>query len=224
MRNEKDVSSLSPGPGGEGWCRPSPSPSCLHTSMAILTAVWFWNRTICLRLRLSSFCSTRLMAQPRAWFTFGPNCIYRQPGSHAQRAFFSLKGKGFAWYHRENQSDMVQSRDYLLKLVQRLGPKRPVIFAGLSQGAVMSIITGLHCPNKVLAIVSMSGFVPNPAENLRDLKAPRSTPILIVHGQTDALIPIADAYRGAIRFEGPGVSPGLQDLSHGTCDIPSVFK
>ena len=93
---------------------------------------------------------------------------------------FSLNERGFAWYHRESQSDIVQSRDYLLKLVQRLGPQRPVIFAGLSQGAVMSIITGLHCPNKVLAIVSMSGFVPHPSENLRDLKAPTSTPILIV--------------------------------------------
>ncbi len=128
---------------------------------------------------------------------------------------FFLKGKEFAWYHRENQSDIVQSRDYLLKLVQRLGPKRPVIFAGLSQGAVLSIITGLHCPNKVLAIVSMSGFVPNPSENLRDLKAPRSTPILIVHGQTDAMIPIADAYRGRIDLEAQGYHPVFKTFPMG---------
>ena len=120
---------------------------------------------------------------------------------------FPLKDKTFAWYHRENQNDMVQSRDYLLKLVQRLGPRRPVIFVGLSQGAVMSIITGLHCPNKVLAIVSMSGFIPHPSENLKDLKAPRSTPILIVHGQTDALIPIADAYRGELDLKAQGYHP-----------------
>ena len=129
---------------------------------------------------------------------------------------FSLKGKGeFAWYHRENQSDIVQSRDYLLKLVQRLGPKRPVIFAGLSQGAVMSIITGLHCPNKVLAIVSMSGFIPNPSENLKDLIAPRSTPILILHGQTDALIPIADAYRGEINLKAQGYHPVFKTFPMG---------
>ena len=128
---------------------------------------------------------------------------------------FPLKGKEFAWYHRENQSDIVQSRDYLLKLVQRLGPKRPVIFAGLSQGAVMSIITGLHCPNKVLAIVSMSGFIPHPSENLRDLRAPRSTPILIVHGQTDALIPIADAYRGEANLKAQGYHPVFKTFAMG---------
>jgi phospholipase/carboxylesterase len=121
--------------------------------------------------------------------------------------FFLEGGKGFGWYHKESQSDIVQSRDYLLKLVQRLGPKRPVIFAGLSQGAVMSIITGLHCPNKVLAIVSMSGYVPNPSENLRDLKAPRSTPILMVHGQADATIPIADAHWGETNLKAQGYHP-----------------
>jgi len=128
---------------------------------------------------------------------------------------FFLEGKGFGWYHKERQSDIVQSRDYLLKLVQRLGPKRPVIFAGLSQGAVMSIVTGLHCPNKVLAIVSMSGYVPNPSENLKDLKAPRSTPILMVHGQADATIPIADAHWGETNLKAQGYHPVFKTLAMG---------
>jgi predicted esterase len=79
----------------------------------------------------------------------------------------------------------------------------------------MSIITGLHCSNKVLAIVSMSGFVPNPSENLRDLKAPRSTPILIVHGQTDAIIPIADAYRGETNLKAQGYHPVFKTFAMG---------
>ena len=128
---------------------------------------------------------------------------------------FFLEGKGFGWYHKESQSDIVQSRDYLLKLVQRLGPQRPVIFAGFSQGAVMSIITGLHCPNKVLAIVSMSGYLPNPAENLRDLKAPTSTPILMVHGQSDATIPIADARWGETNLKAHGYHPVFTALAMG---------
>ena len=131
------------------------------------------------------------------------------------RPSFPLEGKGFGWYHKENQSDIVQSRDYLLKLVQRLGPKRPVIFAGFSQGGVMSIVTGLHCPNKVLAIVSMSGYVPNPAENLRDLKAPRSVPILMVHGQMDETIPIADARFGETSLNAQGYHPVFKTLSMG---------
>ena len=128
---------------------------------------------------------------------------------------FFLEGKGFGWYRKESQSDMVQSRDYLLKLIQRLGPKRPVIFAGFSQGAVMSIITGLHCPNRVLAIISMSGYVPNPAENLRNLKAPRSTPILMVHGQSDATIPISDAHFGETNLKAQGYHPVFKTLAMG---------
>jgi len=128
---------------------------------------------------------------------------------------FFLDGKGFGWYRKEHQNDILQSRDYLLKLVQKLGPKRPVIFAGFSQGGVMSIVTGLHCPNKVLAIVCVSGYVPNPAENLRDLKAPRSVPILMVHGQMDGVIPIADARWGETNLNAQGYHPVFKTLSMG---------
>ena len=118
-------------------------------SLSILTAAWFWNRTICPRMRLSSFCSMELTASRRALFTFGSK-LHLPPGRVVwpDGRLFLVEGKGFGWYHKENQSDIVQSRDYLLKLVQRLGPKRPVIFARFSQGGVMSIVTGLHCPNK----------------------------------------------------------------------------
>jgi predicted esterase len=142
--------------------------------------------------------------------------LHLQPGRVAcPDGFFFFDGKGFGWYRKENQSDIVQSRDYLLKLVQRLGPKRPVIFAGFSQGGVMSIVTGLHCPNKVLAIVSMSGYVPNPSENLRDLKAPRSVPILMVHGQMDGTIPIADARWGETNLNAQGYHPVFKTLATG---------
>jgi hypothetical protein len=37
---------------------------------------------------------------------------------------FFLEGKGFGWYHKERQSDIVQSRDYLLKLVPAARPEK----------------------------------------------------------------------------------------------------
>ena len=61
----------------------------------------------------------------------------------------------------------------------------------------------------------MSGFVLHPSENLRDLKAPRSTPILIVHGQTDELIPIGDAYRGAADLKAQGYHPVFKSFAMG---------
>ena len=123
--------------------------------------------------------------------------------------------KGYGWYYKDNQSYILQSRDYLLKLVRRFGPKRPVIFAGFSQGGVMSIVTGLHCPNRVLAIVSMSGYVPNPSENLMDLKAPMSVPILMVHGQTDGVIPVSVARRGEKALKAQGYHPVFKTFPMG---------
>src|SRR6476660_6543354 len=62
-----------------------------------------------------------------------------------------LEGLGFGLHPKEHQSDSVQCRDYLLLLAQRVGGKRPVICDGFSHGGVVSTVTGLHCPNKVLA-------------------------------------------------------------------------
>jgi hypothetical protein len=47
-----------------------------------------------------------------------------------------------------------------------------------------------------MILVSMSSYVPNHLQNLRDLKAPMSVPILMVHGQKDGVIPIAEAHWG----------------------------
>ena len=184
-------------------------------SLSILTAVWFSEP-----LPFAPECASRRFAPWSSRLSHEPCLLLvrtastARPGRMPDGRLF-LDGKGFGWYHKENQSDIVQSRDYLLKLVQRLGPKRPVIFAGFSQGGVMSIVTGLHCPNKVLAIVSMSGYVPNPAENLRDLKASRSVPILMVNGQMDETIPIADARFGETGLNAQGYHPVFKTLSMG---------
>lgn len=127
---------------------------------------------------------------------------------------FHSSEKGYGWYHKEDQSDILQSRHYLLKLVRRLGPERPVIFVGLSQGGVMSLITGLHCPNKVLAIICMS-YLPNPSENLMDLKAATSVPILMVHGQTDGIIPVTLARRGEKALKAHGYHPVFKTFPMG---------
>ena len=108
---------------------------------------------------------------------------------------------GYAWYdlktHR--REDFVNSRDYLFQLMDHFSqdpaaakkpkPKaRPVILTGFSQGGVMSLEAGLNYQGKVLAIVSMSGYIWDPSKTLPQPSLHLKTPILMVHGTMDAIV------------------------------------
>ena len=61
---------------------------------------------------------------------------------------------------------------------------------GFSQGGLMALEAGLNYPGKILAIVSMSGYLPYPRATLQKAKMPFETPILLVHGIEDPLVPV----------------------------------
>lgn len=122
-----------------------------------------------------------------------PPCRYILPD-----APFTLREHSFGWYDFPTQSreDTVKSRNYLFALMDRFsteglkpGHARPVILMGFSQGGVMSMEAGLNYKGKVLAIVSMSGYIWDPAKTLANPLAPHRLPILLVHGSYDTIVP-----------------------------------
>jgi phospholipase/carboxylesterase len=122
-----------------------------------------------------------------------PPCRYVLPD-----APITLGEHAFGWYDFPTQSweDTVKSRDYLFTLMDRFsteglqpGHVRPIILMGFSQGGVMSMEAGLNYKGKVLAIVSMSGYIWDPAKTLARPLAPHRLPILLVHGTNDTLVP-----------------------------------
>jgi phospholipase/carboxylesterase len=141
-----------------------------------------------------------------------PEALYQVPKE---------KGGGYAWYHilfSNNREDIVASRIHLDKVIQHYladmpGKRHPVVLMGFSQGGVMSLETGLNYGGKIAAIVSMSGYMPEPPKTLEKAKAPLSTPILLVHGVQDSVVPIALARQVNEVLLAAGYHPVLKEFS-----------
>lgn len=118
----------------------------------------------------------------------------------------------YAWYdfQAQNRKEIERSRDYLFKVLDRFSDdpnlrpspgseksSRPVVLMGFSQGGVMSLEAGLNYKGKVAAIVSMSGYMPDPWATLTKAEAPFETPILLIHGTEDEVVPIEGSRRAA---------------------------
>lgn len=146
-----------------------------------------------------------------------PDGIFPAPGAKPQ-------DRAYSWYFPlfdRNRPGIEASRDHLFKLIDRYSkdPKgdrtRPVVFMGFSQGGVMSLEAGLNCSHKVLAIVDMSGYMPDPTKTMAKVKAPRTTPILMIHGTQDPIVPIDLARRTQWVLIKAGYHPELKEFDMG---------
>lgn len=118
----------------------------------------------------------------------------------------------YAWYdfQAHDRKQIEKSRDYLFKVMGRFSDDpnlrpapgsekkpRPVVMMGFSQGGVMSLEAGLNFKGPVAAIVSMSGYMPDPWATLTKAQAPFETPILLVHGTQDEVVPVEGSRQAA---------------------------
>ena len=68
-------------------------------------------------------------------------------------------------------------------------PPEKIIVAGFSQGAVMSLISGLSFPQKLGGIVAMSGYLPIPDKFHQHIHpSNKNTPIVMFHGKEDDVV------------------------------------
>jgi len=137
----------------------------------------------------------------------------------------------YAWYDfQTNEPQGFQtSREHLFKLMDRfandpnLRPKAgeekktaPVYLMGFSQGGVLSLEAGLLWKGGVRGICSMSGYMPNEWDVLQKAEAPFETPILLVHGTEDSVVPVAGSEKAMEALTTAGYHPDLQtfDMDH----------
>ena len=148
-----------------------------------------------------------------------PPCRYVLPDGP-----ISVGDNAYGWYDFQTQSreDMIRSRDYLFRLIQRFssltdkpGHFRPVILMGFSQGGVMSLETGLNYNGKIEAIVSMSGYMWYPSQTLAHPLAPKRLPILVVHGTNDHIVPEDWTQTMVKALKGAGYHPVFQEFPMG---------
>jgi phospholipase/carboxylesterase len=101
------------------------------------------------------------------------------------------------WYDNDRQDpvEVQESRREIGQLIRMqiddgVQPEN-IFLVGFSQGAVMSVDTGLRYPERLGGIVSLSGYVIHP-EHLREERseANRRIPIFLAHGTRDRILNI----------------------------------
>jgi phospholipase/carboxylesterase len=73
-------------------------------------------------------------------------------------------------------------------------PASRIILAGFSQGCAMTLQAGLRHPEKLAGLMCLSGYVPLADKTAAERsEASLQTPIFMVHGRMDPVIPVARA-------------------------------
>lgn len=137
-----------------------------------------------------------------------------------------------AWYNIssltiEGISDRIgisQSVKNIEKLIDRelkRGiPSHKIILAGFSQGAVMSLVTGIGYAKTLGGILALSGYLPLAAEVLQSAGHPNhQVPIFLAHGMYDPVVPyvLGKAAFMALEQAGYHVAWHSYPIQHNVC-------
>ena len=115
---------------------------------------------------------------------------------YVMRAWYDIVGSDIA--RREDETGLRSSQAAVEALIARevargIPPSR-IILAGFSQGCAMTLQTGLRHPVALAGLMCLSGYVPLSAKVPTERSAASmATPIFMVHGRSDGVIPIARA-------------------------------
>ncbi len=117
-------------------------------------------------------------------------------GGYVMRAWYDIRENDLL--RREDESGLRRSQQQVEALIARevargIPPER-IVLAGFSQGCAMALQTGLRQPTRLAGLMCLSGYVPlaDKLSNERTLDS-IATPIFMVHGRGDPVIPIARA-------------------------------
>lgn len=115
---------------------------------------------------------------------------------YVMRAWYDIVGTDIA--RREDEaglrSSQAQVEALIAREVARGIPASRIILAGFSQGCAMALQTGLRHPVALAGLMCLSGYVPLSAKLPTERSAASlATPIFMVHGRSDGVIPIARA-------------------------------
>ncbi|WP_426208971.1 alpha/beta hydrolase [Massilia sp. TWP1-3-3] len=117
-------------------------------------------------------------------------------GGYVMRAWYDIMGQDLVKREDEKglRASQLQVEALIAREKERGIPAGRIILAGFSQGCAMALQTGLRHPEKLAGLMCLSGYVPL-AANLSNERhdASVATPIFMVHGVQDGVIPIARA-------------------------------
>lgn len=144
-------------------------------------------------------------------------------------------GENFSWYEpimtdKERQQAAqagVPVSPQLLAARERLGvflmatherlstpPTRSALI-GFSQGAAMTLDTGLHAAPRYAALVAMSGYLPEGDDLSAVITSAQDQPLLIIHGTADTVVNVGIARRARQVLTASGLNPDYREFTMG---------
>jgi len=118
------------------------------------------------------------------------------------RGPINIGGDSFSWFQLQrsqsdwtyNFEDVITARELVARHIDevikkyKLNPKN-ICLGGFSQGAILSLATGLKYPDKIRGIVSLSGHLyPEVRNNMANQKALNASKLFISHGNLDQVL------------------------------------
>ena len=110
---------------------------------------------------------------------------------------------------QERCEGLDESKQSIVGLIDKeiasgIAPER-IIVAGFSQGGAIALTTGMTYPKKLGGVISMSGYLPRPAE-FAIHACQVNTPVLFCHGDSDDVVRLDWGRKSAERLKQLGAT------------------
>jgi phospholipase/carboxylesterase len=152
-------------------------------------------------------------------FPHAPEMAVTAFGGQRARAWFDFNPAGGADLPGLKKS-AAQIRDLIQNEIDDGMPAERIVLAGFSQGGVMALHTGLHYPKPLAGILALSTFLAE-GENLAATKstANANVPILMCHGQQDAVLPMSLGKSSLLHLQQAGYAVDWREypMAHEVC-------
>jgi phospholipase/carboxylesterase len=156
-------------------------------------------------------------------FPHAPTMPVTINNGYVMRAWYDILGNDLV--RREDEVGLRQSQQLVEALIARERsrgiPAERILLAGFSQGCAMTLQTGLRYPEKLAGLLCLSGYLPLHASVSDERhEANHDTPIFLVHGRDDPIIPInrAEQSRDMLQALGYEVEWHEYMMPHSVCE------
>lgn len=155
-------------------------------------------------------------------FPHAPTMPVTINGGYVMRAWYDILGADMA--RREDEAGLRRSMAEITALIDAerasgIAANR-IVLAGFSQGAAMTLLTGLRYPERLAGLVGMSGYLPLAGRLTAERSAANDdVPVFLAHGRGDPVVPYAAgvATRDALRSMGYPVEWHEYPMQHSVC-------
>ncbi|MBB3220598.1 alpha/beta hydrolase [Pseudoduganella umbonata] len=143
-------------------------------------------------------------------------------GGYVMRAWYDIIHTDLG--RQEDEKGLRASQAHVEALIEREKsrgiPASRIILGGFSQGCAMTLQTGLRYKEKLGGLLCLSGYVPMADKVAAERSAAnQDTPIFLVHGRLDPVIPLARATASRDLLQSLGYNVEWHDyyMQHSVC-------